>query len=205
MDLNPRVRGTGLPRMSSTTGCPPPSPDFGDPSLGVMFAPDFRIGRVAVVRDELLRLRVGAPKAAWSRSAWPRGGARHPAGRPGRAGAADRVARVRAGQPADRRGRQLRVTLVQLDTVHRHHLHAAAVHRIADQRQLRAYARRLAEHPAFGTYLDLDGIAGATTPAAGASRPPARRHRSWTGRQRMPWLRVPATSAATLSRATASR
>ncbi|MER5221736.1 glutathione S-transferase C-terminal domain-containing protein [Streptomyces flaveus] len=54
---------------------------------------------------------------------------------------------------------QLWVTLVQLDTVHRLHLDAAAVHRIADHPHLWAYARRLAAHPAFGTHLDLDGIA----------------------------------------------
>ncbi|HET6353927.1 glutathione S-transferase C-terminal domain-containing protein [Streptomyces sp.] len=51
------------------------------------------------------------------------------------------------------------VTLVQLDTVHRQHLDAAAVHRIADHPHLWAYARRLAAHPAFGPHLDLDGIA----------------------------------------------
>lgn len=50
------------------------------------------------------------------------------------------------------------VTLVQLDTVHRCHLDASAVHRIADHRALWAYARRLAAHPAFGRHLDLDGI-----------------------------------------------
>ncbi|MEU0164347.1 glutathione S-transferase C-terminal domain-containing protein [Streptomyces iakyrus] len=54
---------------------------------------------------------------------------------------------------------QLWVTLVQLDTVHRHHLDAAAVHRITDCPRLWAYARRLATYPAFGTHLDLDGIA----------------------------------------------
>ncbi|WP_030599112.1 glutathione S-transferase C-terminal domain-containing protein [Streptomyces fulvoviolaceus] len=54
---------------------------------------------------------------------------------------------------------ELWVTLVQLDTVHRHHLDAAAVHRIAGHPTLWAYARRLAAHPAFGTHLDLDGIA----------------------------------------------
>lgn len=51
------------------------------------------------------------------------------------------------------------MTLLQLDTVHRHHLDAAAVTRIAGHRRLRTYARRLAEQPAFGTRLDLDGIA----------------------------------------------
>ncbi|WP_405883053.1 glutathione S-transferase C-terminal domain-containing protein [Streptomyces sp. NBC_01136] len=54
---------------------------------------------------------------------------------------------------------QLWATLVQLDTVHRLHLDAAAVHRIADHPHLWSYARRLAAHPAFGTHLDLDGIA----------------------------------------------
>ncbi|MBE8477261.1 glutathione S-transferase C-terminal domain-containing protein [Streptomyces justiciae] len=54
---------------------------------------------------------------------------------------------------------ELWVTLVQLDTVHRHHLDASAVQRIAGHPELWAYARRLAAHPAFGTHLDLDGIA----------------------------------------------
>ncbi len=54
---------------------------------------------------------------------------------------------------------QLWVTLAQLGTVQRHHLDAAAVDRITDHPRLRAYARRLAAHPAFGSHLDLDGIA----------------------------------------------
>ncbi|MFF4894896.1 glutathione S-transferase C-terminal domain-containing protein [Streptomyces sp. NPDC001068] len=54
---------------------------------------------------------------------------------------------------------ELWVTLVQLDTVHRCHLDAGAVHAVADHPALWAYARRLAAHPAFGTHLDLDGIA----------------------------------------------
>ncbi|WLW50551.1 glutathione S-transferase C-terminal domain-containing protein [Streptomyces sp. YU58] len=54
---------------------------------------------------------------------------------------------------------ELWVTLVQLDTVHRHHLDAAAVHRVAHHPALWAYARRLAAHPAFGAHLDLGGIA----------------------------------------------
>ncbi|MES5817896.1 glutathione S-transferase C-terminal domain-containing protein [Streptomyces sp. RG80] len=54
---------------------------------------------------------------------------------------------------------ELWVTLVQLDTVHRHHLDASAVQRIADHPVVWAYARRLAAHPAFGAHLDLDGIA----------------------------------------------
>ncbi|CAM5606918.1 glutathione S-transferase C-terminal domain-containing protein [Streptomyces fumanus] len=54
---------------------------------------------------------------------------------------------------------ELWVTLVQLDTVHRWHLDAAAVHRIADHPRLWAYARRLAAHPAFAAHLDTDAIA----------------------------------------------
>ncbi|UQX04119.1 glutathione S-transferase C-terminal domain-containing protein [Streptomyces sp. RerS4] len=51
------------------------------------------------------------------------------------------------------------VTLVQLDTVHRRHLDAAAVYRITDHPHVWSYARRLAAHPAFASRLDLDGIA----------------------------------------------
>ncbi|RKN35117.1 glutathione S-transferase C-terminal domain-containing protein [Streptomyces hoynatensis] len=51
------------------------------------------------------------------------------------------------------------VTLVQLDTVHRWHLGADAVHRIADHPRLWAYARRLLAEPAFGECLRLDEIA----------------------------------------------
>lgn len=54
---------------------------------------------------------------------------------------------------------ELWVSLVQLDTVHRNHLDAAAVQLIADHPALWAYARRLTAHPAFGAQLDLDGIA----------------------------------------------
>ena len=54
---------------------------------------------------------------------------------------------------------ELWVALVQLDTVHRNHLDAAAVHAVAAHPVLWAYARRLAAHPAFGAHLDLDGIA----------------------------------------------
>ncbi|MFD7631706.1 glutathione S-transferase C-terminal domain-containing protein [Streptomyces sp. NPDC059851] len=54
---------------------------------------------------------------------------------------------------------QVWVTLVQLDTVHRWHLDAAAVYRITDHPHLWSYARRLASHPAFASHLDLDGIA----------------------------------------------
>ncbi|GAA4877899.1 glutathione S-transferase C-terminal domain-containing protein [Kitasatospora terrestris] len=54
---------------------------------------------------------------------------------------------------------QLWTTLVQLDTVHRWHLDADAVDRIADHPHLWSYAGRLAGHPAFGRHLDLDGIA----------------------------------------------
>ncbi|MBO7941412.1 glutathione S-transferase C-terminal domain-containing protein [Streptomyces sp. S9] len=54
---------------------------------------------------------------------------------------------------------ELWIALVQLDTVHRHHLDASAVQRIAGHPALWAHARRLAAHPAFGAHLDLDGIA----------------------------------------------
>ncbi|MFE6525517.1 glutathione S-transferase C-terminal domain-containing protein [Streptomyces sp. NPDC057794] len=54
---------------------------------------------------------------------------------------------------------QLWATLLELDTVHRHHLDAAAVHRITGHPRLWAYARRLAARPAFGSRIDLDGIA----------------------------------------------
>ncbi|MFC8451390.1 glutathione S-transferase C-terminal domain-containing protein [Kitasatospora sp. NPDC057223] len=54
---------------------------------------------------------------------------------------------------------ELWVTLVRLDTVHRWHLDAAAVQRIAEHSHVWAHARRLAGHPAFGRHLDLDGIA----------------------------------------------
>ncbi|MGW4510199.1 glutathione S-transferase C-terminal domain-containing protein [Streptomyces sp. NPDC004436] len=53
---------------------------------------------------------------------------------------------------------QVWVALVQLDTVHRWHLDAAAVYRITDHPRVWAYARRLAAHPAFGPHLDLDAI-----------------------------------------------
>ncbi|WP_059007366.1 glutathione S-transferase C-terminal domain-containing protein [Streptomyces specialis] len=51
------------------------------------------------------------------------------------------------------------VTLVQLDMVHRWHLDADAVHRIADHPRLWAYARRLLGIPAFGSRLRPDDIA----------------------------------------------
>ncbi|MFI0187449.1 glutathione S-transferase C-terminal domain-containing protein [Streptomyces sp. NPDC017086] len=54
---------------------------------------------------------------------------------------------------------ELWVALLRLDTVHRCHLDASAVHRVAGHRALWAYARRLTAHPAFGRHLDLDGIA----------------------------------------------
>ncbi|MEW1634288.1 glutathione S-transferase C-terminal domain-containing protein [Streptomyces sp. NPDC093801] len=54
---------------------------------------------------------------------------------------------------------QVWVTLVQLDTVHRWHLDAAAVYRLTDHPHLWSYARRLASHPAFAPHLDLDAIA----------------------------------------------
>ncbi|MDT0317152.1 glutathione S-transferase C-terminal domain-containing protein [Streptomyces millisiae] len=50
------------------------------------------------------------------------------------------------------------VTLVQLDTVHRWHLDAEAVHRIAAHPRLWAFARRLLANPAFARQLRLDEI-----------------------------------------------
>ncbi|WP_129843195.1 glutathione S-transferase C-terminal domain-containing protein [Streptomyces sp. RFCAC02] len=50
------------------------------------------------------------------------------------------------------------VTLVHLDLVHRWHLDAAAVHRLADRAGLWAYARRLLAEPAFGGLLRPDDI-----------------------------------------------
>ncbi|MFD5326247.1 glutathione S-transferase C-terminal domain-containing protein [Streptomyces sp. NPDC127092] len=50
------------------------------------------------------------------------------------------------------------VTLVQLDTVHRWHLDAAAMERVADHPALWAYAARLAALPAFARHLDIDAL-----------------------------------------------
>ncbi|MEU2118467.1 glutathione S-transferase C-terminal domain-containing protein [Streptomyces sp. NPDC016459] len=50
------------------------------------------------------------------------------------------------------------VTLVQLDTVHRWHLDAAAMDRVAAHAALWAYARRLAERPEFARRLDIDAV-----------------------------------------------
>ncbi|MFG3346126.1 glutathione S-transferase C-terminal domain-containing protein [Streptomyces sp. NPDC048018] len=50
------------------------------------------------------------------------------------------------------------VTLVQLDTVHRWHLDAAAMDRVAAHPALWAYAARLAARPAFGRHLDIDAL-----------------------------------------------
>ncbi|MEX0168350.1 glutathione S-transferase C-terminal domain-containing protein [Streptomyces sp. LMG1-1-1.1] len=50
------------------------------------------------------------------------------------------------------------VTLVQLDTVHRWHLDAAAMDRVADHPALWAYARRLAARPEFARRLDVDAV-----------------------------------------------
>ncbi|WP_320782589.1 glutathione S-transferase C-terminal domain-containing protein [Streptomyces sp. CRN 30] len=54
---------------------------------------------------------------------------------------------------------RLWVTLVRLDVVHAGLLDAAAVRRVAGHPRLWAYARRLAELPAFGTHLDVDALA----------------------------------------------
>ncbi|MER7515686.1 glutathione S-transferase C-terminal domain-containing protein [Streptomyces sp. NPDC126499] len=50
------------------------------------------------------------------------------------------------------------VTLVQLDTVHRWHLDAAAMERVAGYTALWSYAGRLAAHSAFGRHLDVDAL-----------------------------------------------
>ncbi|MEU2544355.1 glutathione S-transferase C-terminal domain-containing protein [Streptomyces roseolus] len=48
--------------------------------------------------------------------------------------------------------------LVRLDTVHRWHLDAGAVRRIAGHRALWAYARRLAARPEFARHLDVAAV-----------------------------------------------
>lgn len=53
---------------------------------------------------------------------------------------------------------ELWVALVQLDTVHRTHLDAAAVHRIAGHPAVWAHARSLTARPAFGAHLDLTAV-----------------------------------------------
>ncbi|MEU5220356.1 glutathione S-transferase C-terminal domain-containing protein [Streptomyces sp. NPDC020807] len=50
------------------------------------------------------------------------------------------------------------VTLVQLDTVHRWHLDAAAMDRVAGHPALWAYAQRLASRPEFARHLDIDAV-----------------------------------------------
>ena len=51
------------------------------------------------------------------------------------------------------------VTLVHLDAVHRHHLTASDVHRVARRGHVWEYARRLADLPAFRDNLSRDDIA----------------------------------------------
>jgi len=53
---------------------------------------------------------------------------------------------------------ELWVALLELDTVHRWHLDAAAVHRIVAHPRLWAYARRLRDEPAFHARLSIAGI-----------------------------------------------
>ncbi|MFF7443095.1 glutathione S-transferase C-terminal domain-containing protein [Streptomyces sp. NPDC008122] len=50
------------------------------------------------------------------------------------------------------------VTLVQLDTVHRWHLDAAAMDRVAAHPALWAYAQRLAARAEFARHLDIDAL-----------------------------------------------
>ncbi|MFG2576687.1 glutathione S-transferase C-terminal domain-containing protein [Streptomyces sp. NPDC048481] len=66
---------------------------------------------------------------------------------------------------------ELWVALVQLDTVHRHHLDAETVRRVAGHPALWSYARRLTAHPAFGAHLDQ--AAGAAAPALVRADPAA--------------------------------
>lgn len=63
---------------------------------------------------------------------------------------------------------RLWVTLVRLDVVHAGHLDAATARRVAGHPRLWAYARGLAEPPASGTHLDVDGAAD--TPARSPER-----------------------------------
>ncbi|OEV08724.1 glutathione S-transferase C-terminal domain-containing protein [Streptomyces nanshensis] len=51
------------------------------------------------------------------------------------------------------------VTLLELDTVHRPHLDASAVRRIAARRRLWEYARRLCDQPAFHRHLRAEEVA----------------------------------------------
>ncbi|WP_329625099.1 glutathione S-transferase C-terminal domain-containing protein [Streptomyces sp. NBC_01255] len=53
---------------------------------------------------------------------------------------------------------QVWVTLVRLDTVHRWHLDAAAMDRVAGHPALWAYAQRLAARPEFARHLDIDAM-----------------------------------------------
>lgn len=50
------------------------------------------------------------------------------------------------------------VALLELDTVHRRHLDAAAVHRIAAHPRLWSYARRLRDEPAFHEHLCVEDL-----------------------------------------------
>ncbi|RSS44587.1 glutathione S-transferase C-terminal domain-containing protein [Streptomyces sp. WAC08241] len=50
------------------------------------------------------------------------------------------------------------ITLVQLDTVHRWHLDATAMDRVAAHPALWAYAQRLAARPEFARHLDIDAV-----------------------------------------------
>lgn len=77
---------------------------------------------------------------------------------------------------------QLWVTLVQLDTVHRWHLDAAAVYRITDHPVSGRTRGGWRPIPLSGRTSTWTESHAGTTPTAGARRPPARRYGSWTGR-----------------------
>lgn len=76
---------------------------------------------------------------------------------------------------------QLWVTLVQLDTVHRWHLDAAAVYRITDHPDCGRTRGGWRPIPPSGRTSTWTASHAGTTPTAGAGRPPVRRYASWTG------------------------
>ncbi len=78
---------------------------------------------------------------------------------------------------------RLWVTLVQLDTVHRHHLDASAVHRITEHPGCGPTPGGSPRTPPSARTSTWTASPAGTTPTAGARRRRARRCRSWTGRR----------------------
>lgn len=78
---------------------------------------------------------------------------------------------------------RLWVTLVQLDTVHRHHLDASAVHRITEHPGCGPTPGGSPRTPPSARTSTWTASPAGTTPSAGARRRRARRCRSWTGRR----------------------